>query len=178
MCLGSLGESAVYRSRIVSNFVIIYFDWAYAEPPTSLASILLEHFVLKLFSNEYFKSELMNFISSILAIKSTPAGITVISRVVLVLFQGNFVTTTYPWNKTGATPEMTGIPADVLLMAKMEDMEVIISDLKYLLEKRFQDNIGQRDLCQGSRGFRVCPVKRYYDKVGYSSAALNCNLIK
>ena len=31
----------------------------------------------------------------------------------------NFVTTNYPWNKTCATPEMTGIPADVLLMAKM-----------------------------------------------------------
>ena len=34
----------------------------------------------------------------------------------------NFATTKYPWNKTRATPEMTGIPADMLLMAKMGDM--------------------------------------------------------
>ena len=44
-----------------------------------------------------------------------------------------FETTKYPWNKTSATPEMNGIPADVLLMAKMKDMKFIISDLKYLL---------------------------------------------
>ena len=50
----------------------------------------------------------------------------------------NFVTTKYSWNKTSATPEMTGIPSDVLLMAKMEDMKVIISDLKYLLETSFK----------------------------------------
>ena len=50
----------------------------------------------------------------------------------------NFVTTKYPWNKTSATPELTGIPADVLLMAKMEDMKVIISDLKSSLETSFK----------------------------------------
>ena len=42
----------------------------------------------------------------------------------------NFVTTNYPSYKTSATPEITGIPADVLLVANMEDMIVIISDLK------------------------------------------------
>ena len=46
----------------------------------------------------------------------------------------NFVTEKYPWNKTITTQELTGIPAGVLFMAKMEDMKVIISDLKYLLE--------------------------------------------
>ena len=50
----------------------------------------------------------------------------------------NFVTTKYPWNKTSATPEMTDIPADVLFMAKMEEMKLIISDLKYLLETSFK----------------------------------------
>ena len=49
-----------------------------------------------------------------------------------------FVTTKYPWNKTSATPEMTGIPADVLFMASMEDVKVIISYLKYLLETSFK----------------------------------------
>ena len=49
----------------------------------------------------------------------------------------NFVTTKYPWIKTSATPEMTGIPSDVILMAKMEDMKVIISYLKYSLETSF-----------------------------------------
>ena len=50
----------------------------------------------------------------------------------------NFVTSKYPWNKTSATPEMTGIPADVILMAKMEDMKVIISYLKSSLETSFK----------------------------------------
>ena len=36
---------------------------------------------------------------------------------------------------------MTGIPADVLLMAKMKDMEVIISDLKSLLETNFKTTL-------------------------------------
>ena len=93
MCLGSLDESAVERSRRVSNFDIIYFDWAYAEPTTYLVSCLLVNVVLKLVSNEDFKSEIMTFISSILAIKSTSAGIPVISGVSLVLFQGYFVVT-------------------------------------------------------------------------------------
>ena len=50
----------------------------------------------------------------------------------------NFVTTKYPWNKTSTTTEMTGIPADVLLMAEMEDMKFIISDLKSSLETSFK----------------------------------------
>ena len=57
----------------------------------------------------------------------------------------NFVTTNYPWNKTSATPEMTGIPADVLLIAKMEDMKIIISDLKSSLETSFKTTLA-RDL--------------------------------
>ena len=53
----------------------------------------------------------------------------------------NFVTTKYPWNKTSATPEITGIPADVLLMANMEDMKFISSDLKYSLETSFKTTL-------------------------------------
>ena len=56
----------------------------------------------------------------------------------------NFVTTKYPWNKTSATPEMTGIPADMLLMATMEDMKVIISDLKYSLETSFKTALARK----------------------------------
>ena len=36
---------------------------------------------------------------------------------------------------------MTGIPADVLLMAKMEDIKVIIYDLKSLLETSFKTTL-------------------------------------
>ena len=56
----------------------------------------------------------------------------------------NFVTTQYTWNKTSATPEMTGIPAEVLLMANMEDMKVIISDLKSLLETSFKTTLASK----------------------------------
>ena len=52
-----------------------------------------------------------------------------------------FVTTKYPWNKTSKTPEMNDIPADVLLMANMEYMKVIISDLKSLLETSFKTRL-------------------------------------
>ena len=51
------------------------------------------------------------------------------------------MTKKYTWNKTSATPDITGIPADVLLMAKMEDMKVIISDLKYSLETSFKTTL-------------------------------------
>ena len=53
------------------------------------------------------------------------------------------MTTKYPWNNTSATPEMTGIPADVLLMAKMEDMKVIISDLKCLLKTSLKTTLAR-----------------------------------
>ena len=36
---------------------------------------------------------------------------------------------------------MTGIPAGVILMAKMEDMKVIISDLRYSLETSFKTTL-------------------------------------
>ena len=54
------------------------------------------------------------------------------------------MTTEYPWNKTSATPEMTGIPADVILMAKMEYMKVIISDLKSSLETSFKVKLASK----------------------------------
>ena len=53
----------------------------------------------------------------------------------------NFVTTKYPLDNTSATPEITGIPADVILMAKIEDMKVIISDLKSSLETSFKTTL-------------------------------------
>ena len=47
----------------------------------------------------------------------------------------------YPRSKTSTTTEMTGIPADVLLMAKTEDMKFITYDLKYLLETSFKTTL-------------------------------------
>ena len=46
----------------------------------------------------------------------------------------NFVTTRYPLNMTSATAEMTGISADMVLIANMEDRTFIISDLKSSLK--------------------------------------------
>ena len=56
----------------------------------------------------------------------------------------NFVTTEYHWNKTSATPEMTGIPAGMLLMDKTEDKKVIISDLKSSLETSFKKTLASK----------------------------------
>ena len=55
-----------------------------------------------------------------------------------------FLITDYPWNNTSATPEITGIPADVLVIAKMEDMKVIMSDLKSLLETSFKTTLASK----------------------------------
>ena len=55
-----------------------------------------------------------------------------------------FLTTKYPWNKTSASPEMSGIPADVLLMANMEDMKVIIYYLKYSLKTSFKTTLASQ----------------------------------
>ena len=56
----------------------------------------------------------------------------------------DFVTTKYPWNKTCATPEITGIPDDVLLMYNMEDVKVITSDLKYSFETSFKTTLARK----------------------------------
>ena len=54
------------------------------------------------------------------------------------------MTTEYPWNNTCATPEMTGIPDYVLLMSKMEDVKVITSDLKSLLETSYKTALARK----------------------------------
>ena len=47
---------------------------------------------------------------------------------------------------------MTGIPSDVLLMAKMEDMKVIIYDLKYSLETSFKTTLVSKIYARGVGG--------------------------
>ena len=64
------------------------------------------------------------------------------------------MTTHYSWNNTSATPEFTGIPSDVLLMSKMEDMKVIIFDLKSSLETSFKTTLS-RNLDAGEVGGSV-----------------------
>ena len=51
------------------------------------------------------------------------------------------MTAKYPCNNTSSTLEMTGIPADVLLMDNMEDTKIIISDLKSLLKTSFNTRL-------------------------------------
>lgn len=49
----------------------------------------------------------------------------------------NHVTTKFPWTRTSDTPEFTGIPIDVLYMAKIEEQNAIIARLE---ERLIQDN--------------------------------------
>eukprot|EP00956_Cyclotella_meneghiniana_P044667 scaffold329607_cov76-Cyclotella_meneghiniana.AAC.1 len=54
------------------------------------------------------------------------------------------VTTKFPWTRTNDTPEFTGIPIDVLYMAKVEEQNAIIARLEERLqsaeERLLQDN--------------------------------------
>ena len=47
------------------------------------------------------------------------------------------VTTRYPWNKMNDTPEFTGLPVDVMYMAKVEKMQIELEAFKVAL---LQDN--------------------------------------
>ncbi len=40
------------------------------------------------------------------------------------------VTIAYPWNKTSDTPEFTGIPPDLLIMAEFESMRIQLCEMK------------------------------------------------
>lgn len=42
----------------------------------------------------------------------------------------NYVTTRFPWTRTADTPQFTGIPVDVLYMAKIEELNKTIADLE------------------------------------------------
>ena len=63
-----------------------------------------------------------------------------------------------------ATPEMTGIPSDVLLMAKMEDMKVIISDLKSPLETSFKTTLAIKIDSREVGGYVYSHSKQYVDR--------------
>ncbi len=43
------------------------------------------------------------------------------------------VITCYPWNRSKDTPEFTGLPVDVLYMAKVEKLQMEIIELKHSL---------------------------------------------
>ena len=40
----------------------------------------------------------------------------------------------YPWNATSGTPEITGIPPDIVLLAKIEALQLNMQELKDELE--------------------------------------------
>ena len=51
------------------------------------------------------------------------------------------VTTKFPWDKTDDTPELTGLPPDVLALAEFESMRLQISKLKADLESSFESTL-------------------------------------
>jgi hypothetical protein len=47
----------------------------------------------------------------------------------------------YPWNKTSSTPEITGIPPDVLILAKFEDMQNQFHDMQISITTHFEKTL-------------------------------------
>jgi len=51
------------------------------------------------------------------------------------------VTQKYPWNKTSATPELTGIPPDVLVLSEFESMRQQLADMKSSIKTDFENTL-------------------------------------
>jgi len=51
------------------------------------------------------------------------------------------VTIAYPWNKTSDTPEVTGIPPDVLIMAEFESMRIQLREMKASITGQFAQTL-------------------------------------
>ncbi len=51
------------------------------------------------------------------------------------------VTIAYPWNKTSDTPEVTGIPPDVLLMAEFESMRIQLREMRASIACEFAQTL-------------------------------------
>ena len=52
-----------------------------------------------------------------------------------------YVTVAYPWNKTSDTPEITGIPPDVLILAEFEDMRNHFHDMEAHMKAHFEQTL-------------------------------------
>ena len=52
-----------------------------------------------------------------------------------------YLTVKYPWNKTGDTPELTGIPPDILIMSEFEMMKEYMTNMKISLEASFDSTL-------------------------------------
>ena len=47
----------------------------------------------------------------------------------------------YPWNATSDTPEITGIPPDIVLLPEMETLQLKIQDLKDDFKSNFKSTL-------------------------------------
>jgi hypothetical protein len=52
-----------------------------------------------------------------------------------------YVKVAYPWNKTTSTPEITGIPPDVLILAEFEDMQNQFHDMQISITTHFEKTL-------------------------------------
>ena len=84
----------------------------------------------------------------------------------------------YPWNATSETPEITGIPPDIVLLAEMEALQLKMQDLKDELKSSFKsvliDQLDQREV--GGSGFArgneiLKKVEALLHKVSVASSA-------
>ena len=50
----------------------------------------------------------------------------------------DFITVKYPWNKTSETPEITGIPPDVLILAKFESLTQQLEEMRLSMEANYE----------------------------------------
>lgn len=78
------------------------------------------------------------------------------------------LTVKYPWNKTIDTPELTGIPPDILIMSEFEMMKQCMQNMKISLETSFDTSL-KRELDARSIGsmmhFQVTEMMTRMDQV-------------
>jgi hypothetical protein len=78
------------------------------------------------------------------------------------------LTVKYPWNKTNDTPELTGIPPDILIMSEFEMMKQCMENMKISIESSFDTTL-KRELDARAVGsvmhFKVTEMMAKMDQV-------------
>ncbi len=77
----------------------------------------------------------------------------------------NYVKVVYPWNKTGCTPEITGIPPDVLILAEFEDMQNQFCDMQISITIHFEKTLKRELDDQELGGSAYAKMAKMMDKM-------------
>ena len=85
-----------------------------------------------------------------------------------------YVTVRHPWDATEDTPEITGLPPDVVLLNGIKELKMEVKELKAELKASFKDT-QIKQLNQERRRRGICAVEGNYGKAGIHIGEDECD---